>query len=119
MKGGEKLVELNLERNEMLFLVLNLNIMRKNVKKGFKKRYGTGHKEMIARYDRLVNALPSLSENIDREEFEFLLDDPEGEMLRDFLSMYIERLTDDLGREPNEKEKESLNLLTRVLEKVN
>ena len=108
-----------LERSELAVLVLHLNAMRNNIKKGFKRNYGLLEgKKKIKLYDEMKESFSLTFEQENENGTE--LDQEQLDMLQSFLEWYIEELSleaEDEGM--NYKENESIQALERVKEQVN
>jgi hypothetical protein len=91
---------------EAATIVLHMSIMRKNIKKGFKKNYGIFEgKKYLKIYDGIVN---SIGEEVD-EEFETIyidLNEKEQELLYSFLDFYLKQLSSQAEKEGLRAEKE-------------
>ena len=117
---------LNMEQNEMAVLVLHMTIMRKSVRKGFKKNYGSKEgKEVLASYDEVKAALSEILK-LDDENAEV----PEGpqeihfnikeiDMLDAFLSWYNKEVDESIGEKKiHQTDREQLDALKEIKEKV-
>lgn len=104
-----------LENKEVATLLFHMSVMRKSVKKGFKKTYGLlKHKTYIKTYDSIVEDLKELASN-EGEKYFLNLDEQENEMFQDFLKWYVVELEKDLGDQPDEQAEEGLLLLKKIV----
>jgi hypothetical protein len=109
-------MKLTLERSELAILVLHMNIMRKPIKKGFKKNYGHFEgRKMIKEYDALKEQLEGeLSEETDIIHFD--LNEQITNMLHSFLKWYVLeiKLSAEVQGANDESDEQIL-----ILEKIN
>lgn len=107
-----------LENKEVATLLFHMLVMRKAVKKGFKKTYGLlGHKQYMKRYDSVVEKLKALTSN-EGETYLLQLDDQEDEMFQTFLKWYVAELEKNLGDQPDEEAEEGLLLLKKIIHDI-
>lgn len=107
-----------LENKEVATLLFHMSVMRKAVKKGFKKTYGLlGHKPYMKRYDSVVEKLKALTSN-EGETYLLQLDDQEDEMFQNFLKWYVAELEKNLGDQPDEEAEEGLLLLKKIIHDI-
>ena len=110
-----------LNTKELSCLLIHLNVMRNNVKKGFKRLYGRSKgKEMINIYDDLKNTIEGNFERLGDEDNETKvnLSDNEKDMLQSFLIFYIHELQVKAEQENIDKNNEILETLKTVQEKL-
>lgn len=89
---GRKNMQIPVEQSELAILVLHMNIMRKNTKKGFKAKYGLlNGSKMIKTYDSIKNKLLSVFEE-EKEHNLVVLIPEEFEMLHEFINWYVKEL---------------------------
>lgn len=107
-----------LENKEVATLLFHMSVMRKAVKKGFKKTYGLlGHKPYMKRYDSVVEKLKALTSN-EGETYLLQLDDQEDEMFQNFLKWYVAELEKNLGDQPDEEAEKGLLLLKKIIHDI-
>lgn len=104
---------------EKSILGLHMKIIRKNIKKGFKKNYGSKQgKELINQYDLILSRL-----EIEKEEETILsLDLDQDNLLKSFLNWYITQLQDTFektGVKIIGEDQEHLNILKVIQNKLN
>ncbi len=107
-----------LENKEVATLLFHMSVMRKSVKKGFKKTYGLmKHKTYIKTYDSIVEKLKSIASD-EGETYNLQLDDQEDEMFQNFLKWYVAELEKNLGDQPDEEAEEGLLLLKKIIHDI-
>lgn len=80
-------------REELATLVLHMNIMRHNIKKGFKSNYGRSEgKEKLKIYDDLKGSFGSDLEEEEKSFYDFNVEPEEMNMLHSFLNWYVEEI---------------------------
>lgn len=80
-------------KEEAATLVLHMNIMRHNIKKGFKSNYGRSEgKDKLKVYDGIKERLWNDLEGEEKGTYEFNIDEVEMNMLHSFLSWYVEEI---------------------------
>lgn len=118
-------MQLLLKKIEMATLVLHMSIMRKNVKKGFKSRYGKKEaKELLNHFDDLKKCLVDGLEGIEDENdyYEKIIGFSERNItiLSEFLNWYISEVKLEIGDyEMDKEDKEQFERLADIQEKVN
>lgn len=113
---------ISLSRVEVAVLIFHMNIMRKNVKKVFKKNYGKEDgKELLSYYDSSLDKLGELLESVkEGEEGSLDMDEKEMNVLSSFVSWYaleLELTLDQADSKKNEDE-DQLQALKDILEKL-
>ncbi|MEF7566342.1 hypothetical protein V4V35_25465 [Bacillus infantis] len=113
---------ISLSRVEVAVLIFHMNIMRKNVKKVFKKNYGKEDgKELLSYYDKSLDKLADLLESVkEGEEGSLDMDEKEMNVLSSFVSWYaleLELTLDQADSKKNEDEAQ-LQALKDILEKL-
>lgn len=110
-------MNLLLTRLEENVLLLHMSIMRNNVKKGFKKRYGSKEgKEHLKTFDGVCEALKTpgdINEHIFNQE--------ESDMLYSFVSWYEPELNKTIaatGEKAKKEDKEQLEVLGEIKNKI-
>lgn len=111
-----------LNKQEMAALTLHMYIMRKNVRKGFKKNYKGSAATVLASYDDVKNttahALENMSEN--DETFTFHYNINEIDMLHSFLAFYLVEIEKEFSNaDLNEEDRMQIDSLSRIKDKVN
>lgn len=106
---------MKLTSEELAILVLHLNLMRKAIKKGFKKTYGMfGYKAQMKIYDGILEYLSELDIEQDQK---LMLSDEHHEMLVSFLEWYKDELA--RGMDANDKDQvNALEVLNGITEKT-
>lgn len=119
MKGREVMILL-FNREELATLVLHMNIMRHNIKKGFKSNYGrTEGKEQLKVYDGIKERLGSDLEGKEKGFYEFNIDWVEMNMLHSFLNWYVEEIKLSAEDQGTDIEKdEPIKILDRLSVKI-
>lgn len=112
---------LQLEKKEMASLVLHMAIMRKNVRKGFKKNYGNEAKEVLSSYDEvkktMIQVLEKMGEQEGKKELHFNI--KEIDMLQSFLGFYIEKVEEEIKlNKMSEEDRDQIECLKSIDEKV-
>lgn len=80
-------------KEEAATLVLHMNIMRHNIKKGFKSNYGRSEgKDKLKVYDGIKERLWNDLEGEEKGTYEFNIDEVEMNMLHSFLNWYVEEI---------------------------
>lgn len=119
MKGREVMILL-FNKEELATLVLHMNIMRHNIKKGFKSNYGRSEgKEKLKVYDGIKERFGNDLEGEEKGFYEFNLDEEEMNMLHSFLSWYVEEIklsAEDQGADIEKDEK--IKILDRLSVKI-
>ncbi|WP_313799093.1 hypothetical protein [Cytobacillus sp.] len=119
MKGREVVILL-FNRVELATLVLHMNIMRHNIKKGFKSNYGRSEgKEKLNVYDGIKERLGSDLEGEEKGFYEFEIDEVEMNMLHSFLNWYVEEIklsAEDQGADIEKDEQ--IKILDRLSVKI-
>lgn len=106
---------MKLTSEELVLLVLHLNLMRKAVKKGFKKTYGLfGHKEKLKVYDEILEYISELDLEQDQE---LQLSDEHHDMLVSFLVWYLKELEKGMDVK-DETQVNALETLKGIAEKT-
>lgn len=84
----------SLNRQEMASLTLHMNIMRKNVRKGFKSNYGHESKAVLESYDEVKKSIADELEKLGDQDGTSILNYNirEVNMLSSFLDYYLEQL---------------------------
>lgn len=116
-------MQLVLKKVEIATLVLHMAIMRKNVKKGFKSNYGKQKgEEVLNAYDELKDRLNKELESMDESQSERSIDfsKPNIVVLSSFLDWYVLEVELELAdKNINKEDKEQLQILSEIKEKVN
>lgn len=112
---------ITLNKQEMAALTLHMYIMRKNVRKGFKKNHGSSAATVLASYDDVKNttahALENMSEN--DEIFTFHYNINEINMLHSFLSFYLVEIEKEFSNaDLNEEDRLQIDYLSSIKDKV-
>lgn len=112
---------LSLNHKEMASLVLHMSIMRKNVRKGFKKNYGKDSKETLASYDEvketIIHTLEGMEEHQGEKDLHFNIKDIN--MLLSFLEFYIPKVEEEIKLiEMKEEDKDQMECLKNIKEKL-
>lgn len=106
---------MKLTSEELKLLVLHLHLMRKAVKKGFKKTYGLfGYKEKMKLYDGIIEYTNEL--NLEEDQ-ELVLNDDLHEMLVSFMEWYVEELENGLDHS-DQQQVTALETLKGITEKT-
>lgn len=115
-----------MQQKEMATLLLHMTIMRKNVRQGFKKNYGTKEgKEVLASYDEVKTTLSEILKL--EEEAGEVLEGPqvlhfnikEIEMLDSFLTFYNKEVNESLGdKNIHQKDREQIDTLKEIKEQL-
>lgn len=115
-----------MQQKEMATLLLHMTIMRKNVRQGFKKNYGTKEgKEVLASYDEVKTTLSEILKL--EEEAGEVLEGPqvlhfnikEIEMLDSFLTFYNKEVNESLGdKKLHDKDREQIETLKEIKEQL-
>ncbi len=106
---------MKLTSSELAMLVLHLNLMRKAVKKGFKKTYGMfGFKGKMKLYDGVLEYISELDIEQDQE---LQLSDEHHEMLVSFLEFYVPELEKGMDVS-DEKQVNAIDILKSIKEKT-
>lgn len=107
-------------QEELATLVLHMNIMRHNIKKGFKSNYGrSGGKEKLKVYDEIKGRFGSGLEEEEKSFYDFNLDVEEMDMLHSFLVWYVQEIklsAEDQGADVEKDEQ--LTILDRLSVKI-
>jgi hypothetical protein len=120
-------LKINLERSELVILVLHMNVMRKAIKKGFKSSYGLleGRKK-VKLYDtikeRFESELKEHTEEVDQQNdaIQFVLIDDEINMISSFLTWYLEEIKKSAKAQGVMTNKdEQISILMDINEKLN
>lgn len=118
-------MQLLLKKIEMATLVLHISIMRKNVKKGFKSRYGKKEgKELLNHFDDLKKCLVDGLKGLEDENnyYEKIIEFSERNItiLSEFLNWYVSEVKLEIGdHEMDKEDKEQFERLADIQEKVN
>jgi hypothetical protein len=117
-------MNLLLTRLEENVLLLHMSIMRNNVKKGFKKRYGSKEgKEHLKTFDGLCAAFKTPG-NLEEEQTatnEHAFNQEENGMLYSFISWYEPELNKTMaaaGEKARKEDKEQLQALGEIKNKI-
>jgi hypothetical protein len=119
---------LRLEKVEAAVLSVNMQALRKNVKRGFKSNYGKQEgQEKLEIYDEIKAALNNGIEEATEEEGEreYHFNKPEMDMLQEFVPWYLLELEltyEAAGKEIKGEDKqviETFEIIKEKLEKVN
>lgn len=119
-------MSLTLQTAEIRVLSLNMNIMRKNIKKAFKTNYSKSEgKELLNVYDEVKGTLESFLDIEEGEEINIHFEEKELNMLHSFVNWYVTELTklyEEAERmtvkKMNEEDREHLEILKTVESKV-
>lgn len=108
-----------LNEQEMAVLVLHMSVMRKNVRKGFKSNSSVAHKEALASYDEVKNAVSEVLEGTDEKVEQVLnFNIKEVDMLHEFLQFYIGELESELSQGKLTDVANQVTYLKNILVKV-
>ncbi|MFO1442685.1 hypothetical protein KDN24_05590 [Bacillus sp. Bva_UNVM-123] len=82
-----------LDKVELSLLILHMNVMRNNIKKGFKSNYGRIEgKRMIKVFDDIKDCFNSEFTGEERELYEFNFETDEIDMLHSFIAWYVQEI---------------------------
>lgn len=113
------MVQIELKRENILNLAFHLKVMRKAVQKGLKKKYSRSEvKEHMELYDSIYDSFPTVSDDLDREDFTLELSEKQYKLLKDFLQWYEEELKKGLDNNTTEKQIVGLEMLQEAKKKV-
>ncbi|MEH7126029.1 hypothetical protein V7127_22720 [Bacillus sp. JJ1773] len=108
-------------REELATLVLHMNIMRHNIKKGFKSNYGRSEgKEKLKVYDDIKGRFGSDLEVEEKSFYDFNIEKEEMNMLHSFLKWYVEEIklsAEDQGADIEKDEQ--IQILDKLSIKIN
>lgn len=112
---------ITLTRPEMAALTLHMYIMRRNVRKGFKRNHGKSAGAVLAAYDEVKNttahALENLAENDQGYTFHYNIQ--EIDMMQSFLSFYLAEIDKEMTvADLNQEDQDQILYLQAVKEKV-
>lgn len=93
-----------LDKLELSTLILHMNVMRNNIKKGLKSNYGrTEGKRLIKVFDEIKERFSREFAGLDKEPYEFNFVQDEIGMLHSFVSWYVqEMLLDQINSKMNQ-----------------
>lgn len=101
--------------NELLALCVHMNLMRKTIKKHFKKTYKNEREKMLSNYDSLINLFESEADNKLGQSL-ISLTTEQYIMLRSFVDMYVTKVGELEGF--NKKKNEHYKTLNDLLFKL-
>lgn len=90
-------MNLTLDTSELAILTLHMNIMRHNIKRGFKSNYGGSEgRDKLKVFDSVKTAISDLLDEEDKIDevvsCKITIDDDEFDMLHSFVNWYVEEL---------------------------
>lgn len=114
---------------EIRVSVLHMNVMRSNVKRGFKSRYKKEEvKQLIETYDSIKNTLQALLDSEshnETEEMNIYFEESELNVFHAFVSWYVSELKNKYeaaekatGKKRNEEDQQNLNILIDIQSKL-
>jgi hypothetical protein len=113
---------LRIEQPETGTLLLHMAIMRKSVRKGFKKNYGSNSIEVLRSYDEVKETLIRVLE-VDNAAawYDLHFNIKEVEMLHSFLDFYTKELQNTFDNAPkiSKEDTQQIQALNNVKTKVN
>lgn len=112
---------ITLSRPEMAALTLHMYIMRRNVRKGFKRNHGKSSGAVLAAYDEVKNTTAHALENLTEDEqgFTFHYNIQEIDMIQSFLSFYLAEIEKEMNAaDLNQEDQDQLVYLQAVKDKV-
>jgi hypothetical protein len=113
---------LRIEQQETGTLLLHMAIMRKSVRKGFKKNYGSDSIEVLRSYDEVKETLIRVLEGDSAAAwYDLHFNIKEVEMLHSFLNFYTEELQKTFDNAPkiSEEDTQQIQALNNIKIKVN
>lgn len=104
-----------LVQEELKIIMLHMAIMRKSVKKGFKKRYSAFESKLyIKTYDETLRLL---SDKFEVADSDIELNEQQYELLVSFLAFYVPELGKD-EKNLDKDQKEQLEILKSIEQKI-
>lgn len=112
---------LRIEQQETGTLLLHMAIMRKSVRKGFKKNYGSNSIEVLRSYDEVKETLINVLERDNCAAwYDLHFNIKEVEMLHSFLDFYTKELQKTFDNAPkiSEEDTQQIQALNNIKIKV-